>query len=108
VNFKLSPDGNVDLGFAVQSFMAVSAQGDEVQIVVVALLAPQLLVVDMQILLGTANLAFPPIALQYLSSELVVRFGISRKRGRLGRIGFMKPARLLHAEKLAVVRQAGI
>jgi hypothetical protein len=47
VNFKLSPVGKVDFGFAVQSFMAVSAQGDEVQIVVVALLAPQFLVVDM-------------------------------------------------------------
>jgi len=31
----------------VKRFVTVSAQGDEVQIVVVALLAPQLLVVDM-------------------------------------------------------------
>jgi hypothetical protein len=30
----------------------------------------------MQILSGTANLAFPAIALQYLFSQLVVWFGI--------------------------------
>jgi hypothetical protein len=32
---------------SVLTFMTVSAQGDEVHIVVIALLAPQLLVVDM-------------------------------------------------------------
>jgi hypothetical protein len=76
VNFKLSPDGNVDLGFTVQSFMTVSTQGDEVQIVVVALLAPRLLVVDMQISPGTTNLASPVIAPQYLFSQLTVELGI--------------------------------
>jgi hypothetical protein len=34
----------------VQRFVTVSAQGDEVQIVVAALLTPQLLVVDLQVL----------------------------------------------------------
>jgi hypothetical protein len=49
--------------------VAVGTQGDEVQIVFVALLAPQLLVVDLQILPGTADLASPAIALQYLFSQ---------------------------------------
>ena len=45
--------------------MAAGAQGNEVQVVVVALLAAVLLVVDMQILPGTTNLACPAIAPQY-------------------------------------------
>jgi hypothetical protein len=60
----------------MQCFVTVSTEGDEVQIVVVALLAPQLLVVDMQILPGTTELASPPIARQYLFPQLVIRFGI--------------------------------
>jgi hypothetical protein len=68
----------------VQCFVAVSAQGNEVQIVVVALLAPVLLVVDMQILPGTADLASPAIAGQNLLSELVVRFGIKPQARTLG------------------------
>jgi hypothetical protein len=60
----------------VQRFVTVSAQGDEVQIVVVALSAPQLLVVDLQILPGTTELASPVIAPQYLFPQLVIRFGI--------------------------------
>jgi hypothetical protein len=46
----------------VQRFVAGSAQGNEVQIVIVALLAPVLLVVDMQILPGATDLASPAIA----------------------------------------------
>jgi len=68
----------------VQRFVAVSAQGDEVQIVVVALLAPQLLVVDMQILPGTTELASPAIAPQYLFSQLVIRFVIKPQARPLG------------------------
>ena len=48
--------------------LAVNALGDEVQIVVVVLLAAQLLMVDMQVLPGTADLASPAIAPQYLFS----------------------------------------
>jgi hypothetical protein len=68
----------------VQRFATVSAQGDEVQIVVVVLLAPQLLVVDMQILPGTTDLASPAIAPQYLFSQLVVRFAIKPQARSLG------------------------
>jgi hypothetical protein len=41
--------------------MTISAQGDKVQIVV-ALLAPQFLVVDLEISPGTTGLASPAIA----------------------------------------------
>jgi hypothetical protein len=68
----------------VLTFMAVSAQGDEVKIVVVGLLAPQFLVVDLEISPGTTGLASPAIAPQYLFSQLVVRFGIEPQAGSLG------------------------
>ena len=57
----------------MQRFVAVGAQGDEVQFVV-ALLAPQFLVVDMEILPGTTELASLAIAPQYLFPQLVVQF----------------------------------
>jgi len=53
----------------VKRFVAVRAQGDEVQIVVVALMAAQLLVMHMQILSGTTELASPSIAAENLFSE---------------------------------------
>jgi len=60
----------------VQRFVAVGAHGDEVQFVVVALLAPQFFVVDMEISSGPTELASPTIAAENLFSELIVRFGI--------------------------------
>jgi len=60
----------------MQRFVAVSAQGDEVQFIIVALLAPQLRVMDMEISSGTTELASPTIAAENLLSELIVRFGI--------------------------------
>jgi len=57
--------------------MAARTQRNKVQIVIVALLAPQLLVVDMQILPGTTELASPAIAPQCLFSQLVIRFVFS-------------------------------
>src|SRR5713101_7295359 len=60
----------------VQRFVAVGAQGDEVQFVVVALLAPQFFVVDMEISSRPTELASPTIAAENLLSELIVRFGI--------------------------------
>ena len=71
-------------GRPVQRFVASGAQSDQVQVVVVALLAPQFLVVDMQILPGTTELASPPIATQYLFSELVIRFWIKPQARPLG------------------------
>ena len=57
-------------------FVTPGAQGDQVRVVIVALLAAELLVVDLQVLPGTADLASPAIATQYLFSELFVQLGI--------------------------------
>jgi hypothetical protein len=46
----------------VQLLMALGAKSDQVRVVIVALSAPQLLVVDMKIFSGTADLAFPAIS----------------------------------------------
>jgi hypothetical protein len=67
----------------VQPFMATSAKRYQVQVVIVALLAAVLLVVDMQVFPGTTDLASPAIAAQYLFSQLVVRFGIEPQAGSL-------------------------
>ena len=72
------------LSRAMQPFMAGGAQGNQVQIVIRALLAAQLLVVDLQVLSGTTDLASPAIAPQYLFSELVVWFGIKPQARSLG------------------------
>ena len=64
--------------------MAVGAQGNQVRIVIRALLAAQLLVVDLQVLSGTTDLASPAIAPQYLFSQLVIRFGIKPQARSLG------------------------
>ena len=61
---------------AMQPFMAGGAQGNQVQIVIRALLAAQPLVMDLQVLSGTTDLALPAIAPQYLFPELVVLLGI--------------------------------
>jgi hypothetical protein len=47
----------------MQPFVAAGAQGNEVQIVIRALLTAQLLVVDLQVLFGTTDLALPAISL---------------------------------------------
>ena len=64
--------------------MAAGAQGNQVQIVIRALLAAQLLVVDLQVLSGAADLASPAIAAQYLFSELFVELGIKPQARSLG------------------------
>ena len=53
-------------------FVAARAQRNQVLLVIVALLAAELLVMDLQILSGTADLASPTIAVQHLFSQLVV------------------------------------
>jgi hypothetical protein len=60
----------------VQPFMAPGAQCNQIQIVIRALLAAQLLMVDLQVLRGATDLAFPAVAAQYFSSKLFVGFGI--------------------------------
>ncbi len=64
--------------------MAHSTESDQIRIVVVALSAPQLLVMDVQILPGATELASRAIAAQYLFSELVVRFGTEPQTRPLG------------------------
>ena len=56
--------------------MAVGAQRNQIRVVIVALLAAQVLVVDLQVLSGTTELASPAIAAQNLFSKLIVWFGI--------------------------------
>ncbi len=67
--------------------MAVDAQGDQIRIVIRALLAAQLLVMDLQVSPGTTELASPAIALQYLFSQVVIRFGIKPQARPLGSNG---------------------
>jgi hypothetical protein len=64
--------------------MADSAESDQVRIVIIALLAAQLLVVHVQILPGTTELASPAITPQYLFSQLVVWFGVKPRARPLG------------------------
>ena len=59
----------------MQSLMAASAKGNQVQIFIVSLPAAQLLVVDLQVLYGTTDLAFPAIPTQYLFPEVFVELG---------------------------------
>ena len=56
--------------------MAAAAQGNQIQFVIRTLLAAQLLVVDLQVLARTADLASPAIAAQYFFSELLVELGV--------------------------------
>jgi hypothetical protein len=67
----------------VQRFVAVGTERNQVQIVVVALLAAKLLVVDLKVLSRATDLALPSVAAQYLSSQRVVRFGIKPQAGSL-------------------------
>lgn len=59
-------------------------KGNQVRVVIVALLAAELLVVDLQILPGATDLALPPITTQYLLSESFVEFGIKQQPRSLG------------------------
>jgi hypothetical protein len=52
--------------------MAASAQSNQVQIVIRALLTAQLLVVDLQVLSGTADLTLPSISLHDPLTKLFV------------------------------------
>jgi hypothetical protein len=56
--------------------MAFRAYCNQIQVVIIALLAAQLLVMDLKVLSGTADLAFPAIALQHLFPQLVIRLAI--------------------------------
>jgi hypothetical protein len=51
------------------------------QVRVVALLAADLLVVDLQVLSGTADLTLPAIPLEYLLPKLLVQLGIQPQSG---------------------------
>jgi len=50
--------------------------GNQVRVVVLALLAAKLLVVDLQVLSGAADLTPPPISLEYLLPKLLVQLRI--------------------------------
>ena len=68
----------------VQGLMTGGAQGNQVRVVVVALLAAELFVVDVQILSGATDLASPAIATQHLFSQLIVQLGIKPHARALG------------------------
>jgi hypothetical protein len=68
----------------VQLFMAAAAQGNQVQFVIRTLLAAKLLVVDLQVLSGAADLALPAIAAQYLFTEFFVKLGIKAQTRLFG------------------------
>jgi hypothetical protein len=68
----------------VLTFVATGAQGNQVRVVIVALLAAKLLVVDLQVLSGTTDLASPAVATQYLFSEVFVELGIKLQARSLG------------------------
>jgi hypothetical protein len=56
--------------------MAACTEGNQVQVVIIALLAAELFVMDLKVLPGTAHLASPAIAAQNLFSEFVIWFCI--------------------------------
>ena len=64
--------------------MAPGTQGNQIQFIIGAVLAAQLLVVDLQVLSGTTDLALPTISPQYLVSELFVGLGIEPQARSLG------------------------
>ena len=69
----------------MQFFVAFGAQRDQIQVVIIALLTAQLLVMDVKVFVrGAADLAFPAIALQHLFSQLVVRSAIKPEARLLG------------------------
>jgi hypothetical protein len=59
----------------MQVFMAASAKDNQVRVVIVALLAAQLFVMDLEISPRTADLASPAVTAQYLFSELFITLG---------------------------------
>ena len=64
--------------------MTSSTQGNQIQVVIRALLAAQLLVVHLQVLFATTDLASPSIAAQHVFAELVVQNGIEPHPGLFG------------------------
>src|SRR6202035_2980193 len=64
--------------------MAACTECNHVFLGIVAALAPEFLVVDLQILSGTTDLASPAIATQYFISELFVEFGLKSQAWSLG------------------------
>ena len=66
------------------SFVTAGTQGNQVRVVIIALLAAELLVVDLQVLSGATDLALPAIATQYLCSEVFVELGIKLQARSLG------------------------
>ena len=87
--------------------MATGAQGNQVQIVIRALLTTQLLVVDLQVFPGTADLTSPAVSLHDPLTQSVVQLGVQTKARLFGPDWLMKPPRSLGAEKTAAVRQEG-
>jgi hypothetical protein len=67
--WPLGPKGS---NRAMQFFMAAGAQGDQIRVLVVALLTAQLFVMNLKVPSSTANLTSPAIAPQYLLSQLAV------------------------------------
>jgi hypothetical protein len=65
-------------------FVTAGAQGNQVRVVIVAPLAAELLVMDLQVLPGTTNLASPAVAAKHLLSQLFVRFGIKPQTRSFG------------------------
>jgi hypothetical protein len=72
--------------------MAFSAQRDQVLFRVATRLAPEVLMMHLQMLHAAAHLTSPVVALQYLpiSSRYLVASSLSR--GVLARISFMRPS----------------
>jgi hypothetical protein len=68
----------------VLSFVTAGTQGNQVGVVIIALLAAELLVVDLKVLSGATDLALPAIATQYLFSEVFVELGIKPQARSLG------------------------
>jgi len=64
--------------------MAAGAQADQVRVVIRAVLAAQLLVVDLQVLSGTTELALPAIAAQHLFAQLFVELVVEAQARSLG------------------------
>jgi hypothetical protein len=88
--------------------VTTSAQGNQIEIVIRALLAAKVLVMDLHVLPRATDLASPAIATQNLFSDLVVWLGIKPQPQLLGSDSGHEAFPGYLCRNAAVVRRGGI
>jgi hypothetical protein len=105
---KLARETRADLLTRPVLAFVTGAQGNQVRVVIVALLAAELLVVDLQVLSGTADLTLPAIAAQDLLPELVVWPGVKPQTTTPRPNPGHEPCWSIRGEKPVFAHQEGI